>query len=148
MWKAVCNLPLNASAELDMKGIDALVDCGDTRVALQVKKETYRAEAREGGRFRQRVSQSDLIVEVPYTLSTPEHWRRRLTHARTDETKRRYELFGFLATKFQRWLPNGFVVLTPHYPQLLEKLITHLVQQQMSGMIGWQTVLKELKTLL
>jgi len=147
MWRAVCNLPLNASAELDMRGIDALVDCGDAKVALQVKKETYRAEAREGGRFRQRTPHADMVVEVPYTLSTPEDWRARLARARTEETKRRYVLFSFLATEFQRWLPNGFVVFTRQYPLLLEKLITNLVRQGTSGMIAWQTVLEELKAL-
>ncbi len=147
MWKAVCNLPLNASVELDMGGIDALVDCSNKKVALQVKKETYRTEAREGGRFRQRMPQADLVIEVPYTLSDPEHWVARLVRARTEETRHRYELFGFLAVKFQRWLPNGFVVFTPQYPLLLEKLITNLVQQQTSGIITWQTVLKELRAL-
>lgn len=147
-WKAVCNLPLNASAELDMKGIDALVDCNGTKVALQVKKETYRAEARGSGRFLQRMSQTGLVVEVPYTLSDPEQWKTRTARARNEENRYKYELFGFLATKFQRWLPNGFVVFTSQYPQLLEKLITNQVQQQASGIIGWQTVLEELKTLL
>lgn len=144
MWKVVCTSPLEASAELDMKGIDALVHCGDARVALQVKKETYRAEAREGRRFLQRAPQATLVVEVPYTLHNPEYWAGCLNRARTEETKQRYKLFRFLAESSQRWLPNGFVVFQPQYPLRLEELITDLVQQQVSGVVTWQAVLGKL----
>ncbi|MCS7265172.1 MAG: TaqI family restriction endonuclease [Armatimonadetes bacterium] len=53
-WLAYCQLPLEASAELDMQGIDDLLTVGETKFVLQVKKETYRAEARESGRFTRR----------------------------------------------------------------------------------------------
>ncbi|MGQ9715909.1 MAG: TaqI family restriction endonuclease [Anaerolineae bacterium] len=78
-WKASCRMDLRASAELDMAGVDAIVQGTDgTQVALQVMKETYRPEARGEGRFvGRRGLQVDLVVEVAYTLSDPEELQRK-----------------------------------------------------------------------
>ncbi|MGQ9463390.1 MAG: TaqI family restriction endonuclease [Candidatus Fervidibacter sp.] len=122
-WLAYCRLPLEASADLDMRGIDALVHHDEWTVALQIKKETYRAEARERGRFAHRVLHANFTVSVPYTLTKPDEWQRRIERARNPERRRQYELLAMLAVKFQRWLPNGFVVFQPAYPRLTECLI-------------------------
>ncbi len=143
-WKAFCSLPLEASPDLDMSGIDALVWCGEFRVALQVKKETYRAEARERGRFARRQQKVDLIVEVPYTVTPAEEWRKRRERAKTPKTQEQYNLFVFLAEHLQRWLPNGFVVFQPDYPRLVERLICEGAKKGQRGFIGWRETLEQL----
>ncbi len=143
-WKAHCSLPLEASAELDMNGIDALVRCDALHIALQVKKETYRAEARERGRFARRQQKVDLVVEVPYTVTPAGEWRKRLERAKTPKTHEQYRLFTFLAERLQRWLPNGFVVFEPDYPRLVECLIRDSVAKGRQDPIGWQETLKQL----
>ncbi|MEM3147208.1 MAG: TaqI family restriction endonuclease [Archaeoglobaceae archaeon] len=145
-WLAYCTLPLEASAELDMQGIDALVTVRNVKVALQVKKETYRTEAREGGRFARRKVQTQLVLEVPYTITRYDEWQRRAMKARTDETKEQARLFALLAEKFQQWLPNGFVIFQPDYPCLIEQIILESIQQDRQGVIGWRETLKWLES--
>lgn len=122
-WRAYCALPLEASAELDMKGIDGLVHCGNVVVALQVKKETYRPEARGSGRFARRKVSVDWAVEVPYTIAPADELRSKAQRARTPESRERYRLLLFLAEQMQRRLANGFVVFRPEYPRRVERLI-------------------------
>lgn len=146
-WLAFCSLPLKASADLDMQGIDALVTTEDgTKVAIQIMKETYRPEARERGKFAQRKIQTNLFVEVPYTIAQPDEWRQRAERARKDETKKQAQLFGLLAEKFQRWLPNGFAVFQPDYPQMVEQLIKEAIKRGRQGTIGWHEILEWLES--
>ncbi|MGQ9729089.1 MAG: TaqI family restriction endonuclease, partial [Candidatus Fervidibacter sp.] len=146
-WLAYCRLPLEASADLDMRGIDALVHHDEWTVALQIKKETYRAEARERGRFAHRVLHANFTVSVPYTLTKPDEWQRRIERARNPERRRQYELLAMLAVKFQRWLPNGFVVFQPAYPRLTECLIQEGIRNGWHGTIGWQEALEHIRDL-
>ncbi len=145
-WLAYCQLPLDASAELDTGGIDALVHCEGKAIALQVKKETYRAEARERGRFFRREIPVTLVVEIPYTVVSPDEWQQRVIKARKQETRQRGEMFAFLAEKLERWLPNGFVVFQPDYPRLVERLIREEIQQGRQGTIGWRETLERVQT--
>ncbi len=144
-WKAFCSLPLEASADLDMKGIDALVHYGKLRIALQVKKETYRAEARERGRFAQPKSKEvDLIVEVPYTVTRSEEWRLRVERARSPKKQELYRLFRSVAEYLQRWLPNGFVVFQADYPRLIERLVQEDASIGKRDFIGWRETIERL----
>lgn len=144
-WRAHCQTHLEASAALDMKGVDALVRLADgTQVVLQVKKETYRREARGTGRFTRRGWPGELIVEVPYTITAPEDWQRRMERARTSETRDRYRLFAFLAIRLQRRLSNGFVVFDTGYPRLVEQLIGEQVRAGTRGTIPWDEVLRSI----
>lgn len=142
-WQAHCQTSLQASAELDMKGLDALVNLASgEQVALQVKKETYRSEARGAGRFARRSQQYDLVVEVPYTITGAEEWHSRLRRARRPETSERYRLFALLAETLQRRLPNGFVVFQPEYPRLVERLIREKLEEGAHGLVPWKEVLQ------
>lgn len=143
-WLAYCQLPLEASADLDMKGIDALVHCQEKTVALQIKKETYRAEARERGRFARRKIPVTFTVEIPYTIAPPDEWQQRVEKARKEETRKQYKLFTLLARKLQRWLSNGFVVFQPDYPRLVEQLVQEEIKQGRQGFIEWQETLERI----
>ncbi len=147
-WLAYCQLPLEASVKLDMKGIDALVRHEDVTVALQIKKETYRSEARERGRFASRQITVTFTVEIPYTIVRPDEWQQRVKKARKAETRARNELLAFLAVKLQRWLSNGFVVFQPNYPLLVERLIQEEIRRGRQGKIEWQETLERILTWL
>lgn len=68
---------LEASATLDMKGIDFLLTLPNgSKIALQIKKETYRAEAKERGRLAKREIHSE--IEIPCTLSSPDDLKEKL----------------------------------------------------------------------
>lgn len=143
-WKAYCEASLEASSELDTAGVDAEVNVAGTRAALQVKKETYRAEAGGEGRFARRKHPYPLVVEVPYTLTLPEEWQRRAERARSSTRASQARLFHFCALRLQRWLPNGFVVFKPEYPIAVERYIhEHLAE---SGYHGWQQVVHGIMT--
>lgn len=144
-WRAHCALPFEASAELDMKGIDGLVHCDRVRIALQVKKETFRPEAREGNRFAQRRKYAHWTLEVPYTIAPLEEIQRNVERARTPETRARYALRLFLAERCQRRLSNGFVVFQPDYPRLVERLIQMQVKEKDSRDIRWDETLNLLQ---
>lgn len=136
-WLAHCKQPLEASAELDMKGIDALVKFQDAEVALQVKKQTYRSEARGAGRFAKRAPQAQLTVEVPYTLIRGSMKKR----TGKQEEKKEHKLLRNLAKDFQNWLPNGFVVFKPEYPLYVEQLVDAKVKNKVEGIISWNELL-------
>lgn len=144
-WRAYCALPLETSAELDMKGIDGLVHCGNVTVALQIKKETYRSEARGPGRFARRRATVDWVIEVPYTIVQVDEWRTKVQKARMPETRGLYSLLMFLAERMQRWLPNGFVVFQPEYPILVERLIHERVESGTHGDWAWDETLQRLR---
>lgn len=144
-WRAYCNLPLEASARLDRQGIDALITLNEnTKVALQIKKETYRSEARSGGRFAQRETQTKLVIEIPYTITQAEAWKRRAQRARKEQTRTQAQLFRLLAERYQMWLPNGFVIFQHSYPQAVERIIQKLSDSVHVGTISWRKILEEL----
>ncbi len=146
-WRAFCQADLRASADLDIAGIDALVEGTDgTQVALQVKKETYRPEARGVGRFAARQGlRVGLVVEVPYTVTDVGEWQRKMERARTTQTRDRYGLFAFLAKDLQRRLFNGFVVFEADYPRFVEQVIGESVRLGRRGNIPWDEVLQRIR---
>lgn len=143
-WRAHCASPLEANWELDLRGTDAEVNVEGVKVALQIKKETYRSEAGAGGRFASRRQEYHIAVEVPYTLTRPEEWRRAVERARSESRREQANLFLFCASRLQRWLQNGFVVFQAEYPTAVEKFI-----KQRDGQGGdshhyysWDTLMK------
>lgn len=128
-WKAHCTAPITATWELDLQGIDAEVQEEDIRVALQIKKETYRAEASTSARFASRQRKHPILVEIPYTVNRPEEWLRTAERARSATRRQQAELFYLCASRFQRWLGNGFVVFQPEYPLVVEQFIKRAIKQ-------------------
>jgi hypothetical protein len=124
-WKAYCSSRVEASAELDMRGIDAKIFYDDyIQVGLQIKKETYRPEAREGGRFAQRsLKDIHLFLEIPYTINEPEDLEKKCQNAKKQETRKRYQKLYYLSRFLQKYLSNGFVVFEPSYAERIEKNI-------------------------
>ncbi|GIV16701.1 MAG: type-2 restriction enzyme TthHB8I [Armatimonadota bacterium] len=148
-WRAFCTLPIETSAEMDMHGIDALVRFRDIGVALQMKKETYRPEARKSGRFVQKQLHAKILIELPYTIVSSKEWEQRKNRARDKRKKEEYALFHWLSTELQRWLPNGFVVFQDKYPRLVEQFIEDFLSGDYASQdhIGWDELLKKIHTL-
>jgi len=147
-WKSFCSASLNASAELDMKGIDAVVEYEGCSVALQVKKETYRPEASGSGRFARRGWNVCMAIEIPYTITNPEDWRKKEKRAKREDTRRRYAQFLWLAENLQKWLENGFVAFQPTYPQLVEQYIARERANLSPGttrVVSWDILLDSLR---
>lgn len=139
-WIENCNSKLEASAELDMKGIDALVKVNNFENILQIKKETYRPEARKEGWFIRKFQNEKLLIEIPYTIITPEQWKQKLKNSR--KNKEIYELFLFISENLQTYLKNGFVVFKKEYPLVVEKLIIEKIKNQEIGIIKWKEVIE------
>jgi len=141
LWREVCTLPLTASAELDMAGIDAIVAMPDGKIVLSVKKVTYRREAAGEGRFSgsKQMEQWKQVVEVAYTADSPENWADKERRARQTHTRERFHLYYKLAAQLQRQLPNGFVVFRPEYPLGVERLLATLPSEE--KYISWERTL-------
>lgn len=143
-WKAYCNLPIEVSADLDLKGIDALVRYNDEMIALQIKKETYRAEAREGGRFSTKRLNVNLLLEIPYSITSLEELAKKIEKAKKLETRENYKLLYLLVNNFQDRLENGFVIFKPNYPKAVEKLVDSYFTEGRTdkSYFGWKDVLR------
>ncbi|GBC91586.1 hypothetical protein HRbin15_00040 [bacterium HR15] len=146
LWKSYCKSPLEASPELDIQGVDALVNLNGQQVIIQIKKETYRSESRLRRRFAQQHA-GRLSLEIPYTLRSAKDWYHSMFHSRTAHTREKAELFYFCSSKLQRWLDNGFVVFSPQYPLLVEKLALELLQTSEKQYYDWRVTLKQLKSM-
>ncbi|GIV09388.1 MAG: type-2 restriction enzyme TthHB8I [Fimbriimonadales bacterium] len=143
-WKSQCISPLEANWELDLRGVDAEVSVENERVALQIKKETYRSEAASSGRFAKRRQEYRIVVEIPYTLTRPEEWKSAVEKARLESRRRQAKLLLFCASHLQRWLGNGFVVFQSDYPSAVEKFIKQKVSQEADshGSYSWDLLIE------
>lgn len=140
-WNASCRLLLKATPELDAQGVDALIQMGEHQIGIQIKKETYRSEARGDNRFLKRQGNFALI-EIPYTLQTPEELLKKAERARTK--KESYLLWVKVAHHLGR-LPNGFVVFQESYVKDVESFLQKNALA-LSGVISWERVAQEALT--
>lgn len=108
MFEYVCakerkNLQLYCTAELDIKGIDAIVN----NIGFQVAKISQRKEARTAGRKK-------TVVTIPYAVFNIEEFVRRCKSQRVkDKSGYRKALASFY--KYFIRLQNGFVVFNENY---------------------------------
>jgi len=136
LWNAeVTSAPLESSAELDMDGIDGVIKFGGKKIAIQIKKVSFRREA-SGRRFassKRKEERYELSgwVEVPYLVEDLRELRRKQESARCkEETRERAKkILAYFGDEgyFQR-LSNGFIIFRPAY-------VHHV----------WRTVCRQLK---
>ena len=145
-WLVYCRSHLSSSPELDMRGLDAKVEVKDIEVGIQIKKQTYRSEAKGPGRFSSRRYPVALIIEVPYTLLKEDEWKHKADRARKEETRTYAEYFRVLAKEYQRWLENDFVVFAPDYAMMVERFAiektTEIAREKTPKLISWEQTLK------
>ncbi|MFN3763751.1 MAG: hypothetical protein ACK4WK_11210 [Anaerolineae bacterium] len=78
-------------------------------------------------------------------MATEQELREKVSKAKKQETRERYESLMLLAGRLQRRLANGFVVFQPQYPLWVEQLIREQVAQGASQDIRWDQTLWALR---
>lgn len=143
-WQASCTFPLQAAPELDLQGIDALLQTSTGHlVGIQIKKESYRSEARGENRFLRKRQTVSALVEIPYTLQTRDELLKRANRAKT--RKDTYLLWLQVADHLER-LPNNFVIFRESYVQRVERFLQRNAFA-LSGLVSWEKVVREALTL-
>ncbi|NPB02981.1 MAG: TaqI family restriction endonuclease [Thermotogae bacterium] len=134
LWNASFSEKLTSTAELDAMGIDALLALDGTRVAIQIKKVSYRREA-SSRRFTQRQRKyADIMVEVPYLVVDEGELEHKLESSRVrEETKEKYRRILAAFRKNFRKLPNGFVVFREGYLRKVREIILRRVSESAAG---------------
>ncbi|RTI13152.1 restriction endonuclease [Thermus scotoductus] len=141
-WQASCTLSLQAAPELDSQGIDALIQVrAEHLVGIQIKKESYRKEARGENRFVRKRQIVSALLEIPYTLQTREELQKRANHAKT--RKETYLLWLQVANHLEH-LPNNFVIFRESYVRRIEDFLQR--NATLTGLIPWEKVVQEALT--
>ncbi|MCD6167897.1 MAG: TaqI family restriction endonuclease [Caldisericia bacterium] len=116
LWNALFVEKIISSAELDMMGIDAIVALDNIKVAIQVKKVSYRREASDRRFTRRQQTHADIIVEVPYLVIDIEELKNKLENPRVREsTKIKSQNALDVFNKNFIKLDNEFVIFREEY---------------------------------
>jgi len=124
LWNALFNEKLTSSPELDMIGIDAIVELNNMKVAIQIKKVSYRREA-SSRRFTKRQQRyADIIVEIPYLVIDIDELKNKISNPKVREDtkiriKRALDVFN---SNFMK-LKNGFVIFKKEYLENIRRII-------------------------
>jgi len=134
LWNAIFKEKLISSAELDMMGIDAIVELNNIKVAIQVKKVSYRREASSRRFTRRQQTRADIIVEVPYLVIDVDELKSKLANPRVRETtkikcKNALDVFNKNFIK----LDNGFVIFKEEYLKHIRQLILEKIKTTEKG---------------
>ncbi len=124
LWNALFDEELISTPELDMMGIDAIVILNSVKVAIQVKKVSYRREASDRRFTRRQQRHADIVVEVPYLVININELKNRLANPRVREstkTKLQSALDVFSGNFIK--LDNGFVIFKKEYLIHIRKVI-------------------------
>jgi len=124
LWNALFEEKLMSSAELDIMGIDAIVKLNNRKIAIQVKKVSYRREASDRRFTRRQQTYADIIVEVPYLVINLEELKNKLKNPRVREStkiKCRSALKVF-DNNFIK-LDNGFVIFREEYLKYVRQMM-------------------------
>ena len=124
LWNALFREKLISSAELDMMGIDAIVELNKIKIAIQVKKVSYRREASDRRFTRRQQTHADIVVEVPYLVIDVDELKSKILNPRVRENakvkcKNALDIFNKNFIKFD----NGFVIFREEYLRHIRKII-------------------------
>lgn len=124
LWNALFVEKLVSTPELDMMGIDAIVELNKVKIAIQVKKVSYRREASDRRFTRRQQSHADIVVEVPYLVIDIDELRNKIANPRVGEsTKIRFKNALDIFNKNFIKLDNGFVIFKEEYLKHIQKVI-------------------------
>ncbi len=136
--------PLEASADLDMAGIDSRILVKGKSIGIQIKKVSYRREASQRLFTKKQKKLVDAICEVPYLVIDTEEVNRKLESRRTrEETKKRLSsLLSFFKGNF-KVLRNGFVVFKESYLEKIEKALLFITDSQGKDFVPYTYFISE-----
>ena len=134
LWNALFVEKLISTAELDMLGIDAILELKKVKIAIQVKKVSYRREASDRRFTRRQQSHADIVVEVPYLVIDVDELKNKIASTRVREStkiKLRDALDVFNRNFIK--LPNGFVIFREEYLNHIRKVILEKLKTTKKG---------------
>lgn len=134
LWNSLLDEKVQANVELDMQGIDGLIEIPYLekvyKVGLQVKKISMRREVRERKFRKRRRTQIHLLIEIPYSVSPPEELTRKIESPRVKEhTKEACRRELEFIQRYLRRLPNGFVIFREEYARAIYDIIHETLSQ-------------------
>ena len=134
LWNALFDEKLMSTPELDMMGIDAVVELNTVKIAIQVKKVSYRREASDRRFTRRQQSYADIVVEVPYLVVDIDELKNKIINPRVREsTKIMYRKYLDAFDRNFIKLNNGFVIFREEYLKHVREVI---IEKLMAGEIG------------
>jgi hypothetical protein len=129
LWNTLFEEKLISSAELDTLGIDAIVKFKDIKVAIQVKKVSYRREASDRRFTRRQQTYADIIVEIPYLVIDMEELKNKLKNPRVRKsTKSKCQNALSVFNKNFIRLDNGFVIFRKEYLKRIYQVILEKIK--------------------
>ena len=124
LWNALFDEKLISTPELDMLGIDAITKLYTIKIAIQVKKVSYRREASNRRFTRRQQNHADIVVEVPYLVIDIDELNKKITNPRVrEDTKIRYKNALEVFSRNFIKLSNGFVIFQEEYLKHIRKTI-------------------------
>jgi len=146
LWKEFLGdkYPLEASADLDMLGIDSRIYWSDKLIGIQIKKISYRREASQRRFTKKQRKLVHLICEVPYIVIDTEEVKRKLESKRTQEKTKKIliTLLSFYQENFKK-LSNGFVIFKKDYLTRVETVISQNINRNDTDFIPYTQFLGE-----
>ncbi len=127
LWNCLYSGAYNASAGLDMEGIDAVITVRGKKVATQIKKISYRREASQRRFSKKKLAGFAGSIEIPYTVEDPADIENKKRRAKSTRSIAEAQQVLALASA-QHYLPNGFVIFTKDYATHLNALLTQALQ--------------------
>ncbi len=131
LWNSLFSEKIASTPEWDFIGVDGIVTLKNKKVAIQIKKVSYRREASQR-RFTSRQRKlAHLAAEVPYLVVDATDLQNKITSPRTREkTKEKCQsLLRAFRANFTE-LKNGFVIFKEEYLRrikgTLEEKLPHL----------------------
>ena len=143
LWNALFDEKLISTPMLDMMGIDAIAELNGVKIAVQIKKVSYRREASNRRFTRKQQKHADIVVEVPYLVIDPNELRNKIANPRVKEStkakcKNALTVFNRNFTR----LGNGFVIFKREYLEHIRETVLEKLKTSKKGRkIGYDEIL-------
>jgi len=140
LWNSLFEEKLISTPELDLMGIDSLVELNNKKVAIQIKKISYRREVSNRRFTKRQQKYADVIVEVPYLVINTEELEHKLNSSRVKpKNKEKYRNLLHIFNNNFIQLNNGFVIFREEYLRKIRDII--LTQLKDKNIISYEEIL-------
>ncbi len=126
-----------------MMGIDSIVELNEVKIAIQVKKVSYRREASDRRFTRRQRKYADIVVEVPYLVIDLYELKNKISNPRVKEsTKTKLQNALEVFNKNFIKLNNGFVIFKEEYLKHIRKIMFIEIKARRGKKITYEEILK------